>query len=443
MTDRVVAGAPPPQVRSPSLVQKVGFVAFRRTAMRHWIKRHGHIFEISAPVFGRFVVVSDPALVRSVCTASAEQLVNVRPNLGSLFGPGSIFALDGDEHRDRRRLIASAFHRHCLKDHEKLIEDETLQECANWPEGKEFRTLEPMERITLNMILRAIFGPDGADGSEAERLREVIPLFTASRTGRWIRWGRLNNYRRDYDRIVTTLIDRAEADPGLGDRDDVLAVLLRSRHDDGTRMSRRDICDELLAFIGAGQETTAAALAWAFERLRRHPSVLAELVREIDAGGSEVRRATIVELLRTRTVVDVVGRRVRAPYFSLGEWRIPQDRNVLVRVADLHEDPENFPHPERFEPRRFLGIRPTAPEWLAFGGGVRRCPAADFAMVEIDVVLRTVLRDFRIQTDTAADEKPRFRGIAHVPGRGGRIVLHRRTPVGEVGHSADHDGLPG
>lgn len=442
MTDQAVSGVSPPEVRSPHLVQKVGFVAFRRTAMRSWIRRHGHLFEVRAPVFGRFVVVSDPDLVRSVCTASVEQLVNVQPNLGNLFGPGSIFALDGDEHRDRRRLIAPAFHGRCLKDHEKLIEDETLRECTNWPEGREFRTLEPMGRITLNVILRTIFGPDGADGVEAERLREVIPPFKnlgsylafvprpASRAGRWILWGRLNRYRKEYDRIVDTLIDRAEADPGLGERDDVLALLLHSRGDDGTRISRPEICDELLALIGAGHETTASALSWAFERLRRHPGVLAELVREVDEGGSDLRRATIFELLRVRTVIDVAGRRVQAPYFNLGRWRIPQERNVLVRIADLHEDPENFPHPERFEPRRFLGARPTAPEWLAFGGGVRRCPGADFAMFEIDVVLRTVLRDFRIQTDAAGDEKPHFHGIAHVPRRGGRIVVNRRRPVG-------------
>ena len=224
-----------------------------------------------------------------------------------------------------------------------------------------------------------------------------------------------------------TLIDRADADPGLGERADILALLLRSRHDDGTGMPRLDICDELLTLICAGHETTASALGWAFERLRRHPDVLAELVREVDEGGSDFRRATIVESLRVRTVIDVVGRRVRAPNFDLGEWRIPHGRTVLVRIADLHENPEIFPHPERFDPYRFRGTKPAAPTWLAFGGGARRCIGADFAIAEMDIVLRTVLQNFRIQTDAAADEKSHFRGVAHTPKLGGRVVVNRRT----------------
>ena len=134
--------------------------------MRNWTKRHGHIFEINVPFFGRSVVVSDPALVRLVCTASAEQLINVQPNLGNLFGPGSVFGFDGCRHRDRRRLLSPAFHGQSLKNYEKVIEDETLRESANWPENNEFRILEPMNRITLNVILRTILGADGAELEE-------------------------------------------------------------------------------------------------------------------------------------------------------------------------------------------------------------------------------------------------------------------------------------
>jgi cytochrome P450 len=161
--------------------------------------------------------------------------------------------------------------------------------------------------------------------------------------------------------------------------------------------------------------------------LRRHPDVLAKLVRELDEDGTALRRATIMEVLRVRTVIDVLGRRVSSPSFDLGDWRIPDDRTVLVRMADLHENPEIYPHPERFDPYRFLGTRPAAPTWLAFGGGARRCIGADFAIAEMDVVLRTVLQNFRIQTDAAADEKSYFRGIAHTPKLGGRVVLNRRT----------------
>jgi cytochrome P450 len=423
----------PPPVRLPKLVQGVLFAVFRRSAMRNWIKRHGHIFEINVPFFGRSVVVSDPALVRSVCTASADQLINVQPNLNNWFGPGSMFGLDGSRHRDRRRLLAPAFHGQSLKNHERLIEDETLREGANWPVGKEFRILEPMNRITLNVILRTLFGANGAERDELEQLSEIVPPYM--RLGQlmafvpsppsWARrqgpWRTMDEYRNAFDRIVFTLIDRADVDPNLGERTDILALLLRS----GT--SRSEICDELLTFIGAGHETTATALSWAFERLRRHPDVLAELVREVDEGGGAFRRATICEVLRVRPVIDVAGRRVSTPNFDLGDWRIPRDRTVLVRIADLHENPEIYPQPERFDPHRYRGTRPAAPAWLAFGGGGRRCIGAEFAIAEMDVVLRTVLQNFQIHTDAAADEKSYFRGVAHSPKLGGRVIVSRRT----------------
>ena len=140
-----------------------------------------------------------------------------------------------------------------------------------------------------------------------------------------------------FDQVIFTLIERAEADPGLGERTDVLALLLRSRPADETGMSRQDICDELVTLIGAGHETTTSALSRAFERLRRHPDVLAELVREVDEGGSDFRRATILEVLRVRPIIDLPGRRVSAPHFDLGAWRIPHNHNVFVSLADLHE----------------------------------------------------------------------------------------------------------
>jgi hypothetical protein len=218
-----------------------------------------------------------------------------------------------------------------------------------------------------------------------------------------------------------TLIARAEVDRDLAERTDVLATLVRSG------ISRQDVCDEVLTLIAAGHETTASALGWVFERLRRHPRVLAELVDEVAKGGKDFRRATIMESLRVRTVIDVAGRRVRAQDFDLGQWRIPRDRTVLVRIADLHDNRDVFAAPERFDPHRFNGETPAAKAWLAFGGGAHRCLGAEFAVAEMDVVLRTVLQNFRIQTDAAADERSHFRGIAHTPKLGGRVVVNRRT----------------
>ena len=163
----------------------------------------------------------------------------------------------------------------------------------------------------------------------------------------------MDQARAGINRIVFTLIDRAEADPTLEERNDILALLLRSRRDDGTAIPRMDISDELLSLVVAGHESTTAALSWLFERLRRHPDVLAELVREVDEGGSEFRRATIAESLRARTVLDAVGRRVRGQNFELGGWRIPRDRNIFIYVADLHKNPKSTRTPNDSIPIAF------------------------------------------------------------------------------------------
>jgi cytochrome P450 len=425
----------PPELPYPKLAQGIAFAGFRRWMMRKATKKYGPVFTINVPFFGRTVMVNDKSLVKPVFMASTDVLINVQPNLSRLFGEGSVFALDREQHRTRRKLLAPPFHGQSIRNYEKIIEEETLRETANWPEGQEFRSLEAMNRITLNVILRAVFG---ADGVELDFLRKIIPPWAelGSRMatlpeppfslGRRSPWGKLEEFRRSFDKTVFTLIDKAEADPALDERTDILALLLRSRYEDGTPMSRQHISDELLTLLGAGHETTASTLGWAFERLRRHPDVLAELVKENDEGGSEYRQAMILELQRVRTVIDFAGRHVAASHFELGEWDIPHRYTIIVNLAAMHEDPDIFPDPERFDPTRFLGTRPPAFAWVPFGGGTRRCIGAAFADTEMDVVLRTILRHFTIDTDDAPDEKIHFRGIAYTPKDGGRVVVRRR-----------------
>jgi cytochrome P450 len=429
-------GRRPPAIRAPKIAQGVAFAAFRRQTLRNARKRYGQVVAINVPFFHRTVIVSDPALVRSVFSAGTDDLINVQPNLSRIFGPGSVFALDGKEHRNRRKLLAPPFHGQSIKNYEKVIEEETLRESATWPQGKEFRTLEPMNRITLNVILRTVFG---ADGEELDELREIIPPWVKLgsrmatlpeppfRTGRLSPWGRLKEFRRKFDRVVFTLIDKAEADPNLDERSDIMALLLRSRYDDGSAMSRQDVSDELLTLLGAGHETTASSLGWAFERLRRHPDVLTKLVAEVDEGGSDFRQATILELQRARTVIDFAGRHVKAAKFDLGEWEIPHGYTILVSIADLHENEDIFENPERFDPYRFVDKKPPTFAWLPFGGGTRRCIGAAFANTEMDVVLRTILQHFDIETDGAPDEKVHHRGVAYTPKDGGTVVMRRRT----------------
>lgn len=203
-------------------------------------------------------------------------------------------------------------------------------------------------------------------------------------------------------------------------------MMLRSTYEDGSVMSRKDIGDELLTLLAAGHETTASTLGWAFERLSRHPDVLAGLVTEADTQDNALRQATILEIQRTRTVIDATGRHVYAPIYELGEWVIPRGYSIIVSISRLHADPEIFPDPDRFDPQRFVGAKPPSFAWIPFGGGARRCVGAVFANMEMDVVLRTVLRHFIIETTTAPGEKYHSRGIAYTPKDGGKITVHRR-----------------
>ncbi|GAA0341476.1 cytochrome P450 [Actinoallomurus spadix] len=427
----------PPGPSLPRSAQGAVVLAARSQGLRRMRARYGDAFTVNVPIFGRTVVISDPDEVKQLFTASTDLVENVRPNLGRLLGPGSLFALTGEEHREQRRLLVPPFHGRRLAAYEKTIEDETVRETATWPEDRAFATLPSMRRITLNAILRAVFG---ADGAELAELRELLPPWVASgsrlavlpipRTdlGRWSPWGRLRLARRRYDAIAGRLIDEAaEGDPG--ERDDVLALLLRSRHTDGSPMSRAQIADHLLTLLVAGHETTATTLAWAIERLRRHPAILRDLAEEADAGGGALREAAITEVQRTRPVIDVVGRHVIADGYRLGRWTLPRGCTVLVAVALMHEDEALFPHPRAFDPARFLGEQPDLYRWVPFGGGRRRCLGAAFAAMEMNVVLRTVLRRFTLLPTAEPGERRHSRGVAGAPARGGLAVVRRRSPA--------------
>jgi cytochrome P450 family 138 len=202
--------------------------------------------------------------------------------------------------------------------------------------------------------------------------------------------------------------------------------MLRSTYEDGSAMSRADIGDELLTLLAAGHETTASALAWTFERVSRHRDVLSGLAAEADTDDNELRQATILETQRSRTVIDAIGRHVYAPAYQLGEWSIPHGHTIIVSISLLHGDAELFPQPERFDPQRFVGTKPPSFAWIPFGGGARRCVGAVFANMEMDVVLRTVLRHFTIEPTAAPGEKLHSRGVAYTPKDGGKIVVRRR-----------------
>ena len=429
----------PPGPRLPRALAGAAFLASRRRTTRIMRRRYGRVFTLNVPLFGPAVFVSDPALVKQLFMTSTDLVGNIEPNLGRVLGRGSFFSLEGEAHRRQRKLLVPPFHGKRMQSYEEIIEQEAVREMAGWPAGAPFETLEPMMRITLNAILRAVFG---AEGAEFEELRALLPSMVTlgSRLavlpigqralGRWSPWGRFAAQRRRFDAIVDRLIARALADPATAGRGDILSMMLQARYDDGSSMTRDEVADQLLTLLAAGHETTATTLAWAVERLRRHPALLARLVAETDAGGGELRQATILEVQRTRPVIDLTGRTVKADSVRLGDWVIPRGYNLLVGISLVHDDDEVFPDALAFDPDRFLGARPDSYSWIPFGGGTRRCIGAAFANMEMNVVLRTLLRDFELGTTYQRGERWHSRGVAYAPARGGQAIVYPRRQAG-------------
>lgn len=420
--------------RLPKALTGIAFITARHRAVAAIGKRYGTTFTVNLPIFGETLVVSNRELIKDLFTTSGD-LVGRASNLGTVLGPGSTFSLDGDEHRARRKLLVPPFHGKRMAGYEAIVEEEVLHEIAGWPEGREFETLQPMMRITLNAILRTVFG---AEGGALDELREllppmvplasrmaVLPTFMRRDLGPWSPWGRVQRSRRRYDEIIASLIAEARADPELSERNDVLALMLQARYEDGSPIADGHVADELLTLLAAGHETTATTLAWAIERLRRHPRLLSRLTDEVDAGGSELVQATIWEVQRTRPVVEATSR-VARERIRLGEWVIPKGHVVIASITMAHESEVNFPDAKAFNPDRFLGRNPDTHTWIPYGGGIRRCIGAAFANMEMNVTLRTLLREFEFGTTYSAGERRHSRGIVTAPARGGRAVVYRR-----------------
>ena len=428
----------PPGPRIPKPVQGVAFLA--STEMYAALcRRYGSAISVNLPVLGHAVMISDPLLAKDLFSTSTDLIERPSSGAGTMddvFGPGSLASLVGEEHLARRRLLAPPFHGKRLQSYEHIIQEEVMREIATWPEGREFETLEPMLRLTLGAILRAVFG---AEGPALNELRELVPpmvplgglvLLVPPRMrrdlGPWSPWGRFMRYRRRFDAIVDSLIADARAEPALEERSDVLALLLQARYENGEPMPDRHIADELLTLVGSGHETTASSLAWAVERLRRHPRLLSRLTEEVDAGGSELRQATIWEVQRTRPVLGGAMRRTKTR-IRLGDWVIPEGTPLILNIRLAHDSEESFPNAASFNPDRFVGAGRKPVAWIPFGGGVNRCVGAAFANMEMDVALRTLLRELRFAPTDAPGERRRWRGVATAPAQGARAVVYRRT----------------
>ena len=430
----------PPGPRIPKPVQAIALLALNHGMFAAIGRRYGSsVISVNLPGIGHAVVISDPALAKDLFNTSTDLAERPTSGPGSLrdpLGPGSMFSLAGDELLARRKMVVPLFHGRRLRSYEHMIEEEVMREIATWPEGREFETLPSMTSITLGAILRAVFGAEGAALDELRAL--VPPMVTLAGLGllvppsmrrdlgRWSPWGRYLRYRRRFDAIVDSLIADARAGRPLEERSDVLALLLQAHYENGDPIPDRHISDELLTLVIAGHETTAGSLAWAVERLRRHPQLLSRLTEEVDAGGSELRQATIWEVQRTRPVLDGTSRRTKTR-IRLGDWVIPEGTNLIFSIRLTQESEESFPDAASFNPDRFIGTGPKPVGWIPFGGGVNRCVGAGFAHMEMDLTLRTLLRELQFAPTDGPGERRRWRGGTTAPARGARAVVYRRT----------------
>jgi cytochrome P450 len=426
----------PPGPRFPLPLQTLAMMTRQRAFLRGARRRFGPLFTVRVFGLGTLVMVADPELIKQTFQADARTLhAGTESPLRRILGPNSMLGIDEEQHMEQRRLLLPPFKGQRMRTYEPLIAEIAAAEIDTWPSGAEFASNGSMQRITLRAILRALFG---AEGSRLEQLERLVPPWTtlgsrlATMTflqhdfGRRSPWRRFLELRRSIDLILDELIAVAKADRDLEERPDVLALMVLARHQDGQPMSNPEIRDELVTMIAAGHETTAHTLSWAIDRLRRHPELLRRLVEEADAGGKALREATIREVQRVRPVISFAGRSVRQPY-ELGGYRLPIGTRVLLAANLTHDDPTLFPHPERFDPDRFLGVVPDTYAWIPFGGGRRRCIGASFAHMELDVVLRTILERVELQPTTEPGERWRFRGVAWGPADGGQARVTRRT----------------
>jgi cytochrome P450 family 135 len=384
------------------------------------------------------VFIADPELIEEIYKASPKLMHagEGRMLLEPLVGSNSVLLLDEDPHMRHRKLMLPAFHGERMKAYRELIAEVTERELARWPRGEPFPVWPSMQAITLDVIMRAVFGFE--EGDRLDRLREALKrMLDATQSPLVIfvvltlRFAvGLERTRTQFDknlkRIDELLFEEIRArrrDQDFEDRTDVLSVLMQARDEDGRELTDQELRDELITLLIAGHETTATTLAWTFERIVRHPEVLDRLH---DGAGEDYIDAVMKETLRLRPILPITPRKLMEPT-DLGGWSLPANAVLAPCIYLVHRRPDVYPEPDRFRPERFLDKRPDTYAWIPFGGGIRRCIGATFAHMEMDVVLRVLVERVAIAPTDAPGEGWAFRGVAMAPARGGRAVVRRRA----------------
>ncbi len=427
----------PPGPPLPTPVQTAIWSRQARRMLYACQDRYGDMFTIRLAYEGTWVMLADPEAVKQVFTGDPKVFHAGEGNqiLGTVLGENSILVLDEKPHMSQRKLLLPPFHGERMQAYGETMREIAIAEIDSWPTGTPYPLRPRMQALTLEVILRTVFGVEKAEVTKLVELREALREFLDLTTNPRLllpvlligpdRVRRISAFRHRIERvdelIYREIAARRCADD-LEERDDVLSLLVSARHEDGSPMNNTEIRDELLTLLVAGHETTATSLSWAVERLSRHPAKLERLRAEVEAGSDEYLTATIHETLRLRPVISIVLRRLTEPV-EIGGYELPAGVSVAPSIYLMHRNPKIYPKPQAFEPERFLDNPPGTYTWIPFGGGVRRCLGAAFAQFEMAVVLRELVSRRGIRPANPRPERIFRRAITETPRHNARVVL--------------------
>jgi cytochrome P450 len=433
----------PPSLPLPRAAQTLRFSVRQIEFVFRARRELGEVFQLRGAIDDDIEAITcHPDHVRSLFTAKPEEAPSVTGEspLRPIVGPNSVLTAVGPRHMRQRKLLLPPFHGEAVQRYTAMIAEAADREIDGWPVGTPFALAPRMQAVTLDVIMAGIFGIEGspAKGTPEYELRRVLRRLVDISTHPAAQLGELVNLGSDEPvgptRMFLQLLDRRlyaviAARRAAERGDDILSLLFEAETEDGERLTDQELRDELLTLVLAGHETTANSLAWAFERLLRHPGAYDRLrdIARSDDDPDGYLEATIHETMRSRPVIPVIGRRVTVPW-QLGEYRMPADSAVLISILLLHHREDVYPDPFSFRPERFVGVKPGTYTWIPFGGGIRRCLGAALAMAEQRVVLRAIARRTDLEAAEPRPERARHRNVTMIPARGARVVMRSRRP---------------
>ena len=429
----------PPGPSWPPVLQSLALLRFRHWAVPWLHRRYGDTFAVRLlPGPRPLVLFARPDDIREVFLGDPATFHAGKGNaiLGFVMGRHSLLLQDGAEHQRARKMLMPAFHGQALREYAGLVTDLARAEVSAWRPGETFRALDRMNALTLEVILRVVFGV--SDEQRLARLRplvgEVVGVTPVVLLG-WARglrrvgpWRRLVDVQYALDELLYAEIRERRTSPDLADRTDVLSRLVRDGvDDDGEALDDTELRDQLVTLLLAGHETTATALAWALRELGSDPALLARAQQAADAGPDKESdaflEAVLKEAMRLHPVIPMVARTLMEPA-TIGGRTYPAGTTLAPSIILSHARAESHPEPASFRPERFLGRNPAPHTWIPFGGGVRRCIGAGFSLMEGVAVLREILREYDVEA--VGTERPAVRNITSVPRRGARVRVTRR-----------------